>query len=292
MGRPQIPALLVVVLILTASAPAAQVADEPPEVPVGLDAYRMWEKWPQQRIGVRAYMRSTYDRRGANEGADASHFLYQKADDFNVTLDVQGPGILYFARYNHWHGSPWHYVVDGTDHLVRETSTADPNKPVQGSTFEPRELFPKPLAWTWSDTKGADLSWVPVLFKGSFKMAYSRTHYGTGYYIYHHYAPGAQLSRRVEAWDAPTRPNPDVLKLIDKAGTNPAAAKQGIVASVRETIEIAHPGVLRVLSFKVPRRDAAAFARGRLRITWDGRAEPSVDAPIALFFGAGTLYNR
>jgi hypothetical protein len=89
----------------------------PPMIPVGLDAYRMWERWPYQRIGARAYMRSTYDRTGGNEGADASHFLYQEADDFNVTLDVQGLGVLYFARYNRWHGSPWHYEVDGGDHI-------------------------------------------------------------------------------------------------------------------------------------------------------------------------------
>ena len=63
---------------------------EPPVLPVGLDAYRQWERWPYQRLGVRAYMRSTYDRRGGNEGADASHFLYQPADDFNVSLDVGG----------------------------------------------------------------------------------------------------------------------------------------------------------------------------------------------------------
>ena len=53
--------------------------DEPPTIPVGLDAYRQWDRWPYQRIGARAYMRSTYDRRGGNEGADASHFLYQLA---------------------------------------------------------------------------------------------------------------------------------------------------------------------------------------------------------------------
>src|SRR5207253_9040272 len=105
-------------------------AIEPIPIPVGLDAYRHWDQWPAQRIGVRAYMRSTYDRRGGNEGADASHFLYQLADDFNVTLDVQGPGILSFARYNHWHGSPWHYVVDGKDYRIEETSTATPEHPV------------------------------------------------------------------------------------------------------------------------------------------------------------------
>src|SRR5271166_6351996 len=95
--------------------PATRIwAEEPPVIPIGLDAFRQWERWPYQRIGARAYMRSTYDRAGANEGADASHFLYQEADDFNVSLDVESPGVLYFARYNHWHGSPWQYEVDGT----------------------------------------------------------------------------------------------------------------------------------------------------------------------------------
>src|SRR4029078_3482082 len=68
---------------------ARVLADEPPVIPIGLDAYRQWERLPYQRIGGRAYMRSTYDRFGGNEGVDASHFLYQEADDFNVSLDVE-----------------------------------------------------------------------------------------------------------------------------------------------------------------------------------------------------------
>ena len=128
-------------LILLLLWPAMLLAD-PPVVPAGLDAYRMWDRWPLQRIGVRAYMRSTYDRTGGNETADASHFLYQLAPDKNITLDIAGPGILYFVRYNHWHGSPWHYEVDGTDHIVQESSTADPLHPVENSTFLPLQLFP------------------------------------------------------------------------------------------------------------------------------------------------------
>src|SRR5438067_13914622 len=93
------------------------LADELPIVPVGLDAYRMWDRWAQQRIGARAYMRSTYDRRGGNEAADASHFLNQIAVDNNVALDVEGKGVLYFVRTNHWHGSPCRYVVDGREQI-------------------------------------------------------------------------------------------------------------------------------------------------------------------------------
>src|SRR5262249_31572393 len=39
-------------------------------------------------------------------------------------------------------------------------------------------------------------------------------------------------------------------------------------------------------------KDAVAFSRARLRVTWDGRSQPSIDSPIALFYGTGTLFNR
>jgi hypothetical protein len=248
-------------------------------------------------------MRSTYDRRGGNESADASHFLYQKADDFNVTLDVAGPGILYFARYNHWHGSPWHYVVDGTDHIVSESSTADPTKPRENSVFLPREALPNPLTWTWSVTKGADLMWVPIMFEKSFQMAYSRTRYGTGYYIYHQFAPGTKTSRPIKAWDGKTPPDKDVLDLIERAGTDLApqlddvSRKEGeatVPAQGAVTLaEIAAaPAMLRAITLTVPRDQALALGKARLRVTWDGRNAPSIDAPVALFYGAGTLYNR
>ena len=122
-------------------------ADSPPVVPVVEDAYLSWDVWPQQRIGVRVRC-ATYDRTGGNRTADASHFLYQDADDFNVTLDVEGAGVLYFVRTNHWHGSPWHYEVDGVDHVVTESTTPDPSRKLDAATFVPAALFPPPLAWT------------------------------------------------------------------------------------------------------------------------------------------------
>lgn len=288
-------------MLLVASC--AFCADEPPVIPVGLDAYRMWDRWPEQRIGARTYMRSTYDRRGGNEGADASHFLYQLADDYNVTLDVAGPGVLYFARYNHWHGSPWHYKIDGKDHIVQETSTADPLKPADNSIFLPEAAFPNPLTWTWSQTKGADLSWVPIPFEKSFQMAYSRTHYGTGYYIYQQYVRGAKLSQPIESWDENHAPDKDVLDLINRSGSDLVANEEMLSVdegtwsgSGNATLGVdrrsGHPEMLRALEFSVPRDEALAFGRCTLRITWDDLPHPSVVAPVALFFGTGTLYNR
>lgn len=279
--------------------------DEPPVIPVGLDAYRMWDKLPYQRIGVRAYMRSTYDRQGNNRSADASHFLYQQSDDFNVTLDVKGPGVLYFMRTNHWHGSPWHYEVDGEDFIVKETATADAVNAVKKfrhTTFIPEELFPNPLTWTWSVTKGADLMWVPIPFEDSLRIAYTRTFYGTGYYIYHLFAPGMKnLSSPLESWKKKP-PDAGVLELLNRAGTDIAPKGEGvrrmtgkvnIKAGRWDTVaELGNaPAVIRALKFIVPKDRAYEFGRCRLRITWDYRWHASVDTPIDLFFGAGHLYN-
>ncbi len=278
-------------------------AVEPPVIPVGLDAYRQWERWPYQRIGARAYMRSTHDRTGGNESADASHFLYQASNTFNVTLDIQGPGILYFARYNHWHGSPWHYEVDGTDHIIQESSSVDPTKPVQGSVFLPEELFPNPLTWTWSITKGADLMWVPIPFEDSFRMAYTRTRYGTGYYIFHQYVRGANLSQPIRAWDK-TVPDPTVLDLLRRSGTDIAPkGGDGVLTqsgqlnvpkngAITVTSITNAPAMIRALEFSISTNQAVAFSRASLRITWDKREHPSIDAPVSLFFGTGTFYNR
>jgi len=280
-------------------------SSEPPVIPVGDDAYLMWDRLPYHRIGVRAYMRSTYDRQGNNRTADASHFLYQESDSFNVTLDVKGPGILYFKRTNFWHGSPWHYETDGEDFIVSETATADPvgaKERIKNTTFIPEKLFPNPLTWTWSVTKGADLSWVPIPFEESFRLAYGRTFYGTGYYIYHLFSPGIKhISKPVETWDK-TPPDPGVLDLLSAAGTDIApkgdnvdtysgelSLDQGQWTTVVELNE--GPATIRALKFSIPLDDAYDFGKCRLRITWDHRWHSSVDVPLDLFFGAGQLYN-
>src|SRR2546423_1127657 len=76
--------------------------------------------------------------------------------------------------------------------------------------------------------------WVPVGFEKSFQMAYSRTRYGTGYYIYHQFVPGTKLSRPIRAWDGKTPPDRDMLELISKAGSDLAAgvSTDGVLGAV------------------------------------------------------------
>jgi hypothetical protein len=50
--------------------------------------------------------------------------------------------------------------------------------------------------------------------------------------------------------------------------------------------------MLRALELSSPRTNAIELGRVRLRVTWDDFPQPSIDSPLALFFGAGTFYNR
>ncbi len=272
-------------------------------IPFGYDAFTQWDRWPTLRIGVRAYMRATFDREGRNHNADAAHFLRQIPGDKqrglrSVALDEAGPGILWFVRHNHWHGSPWTYTVDNKPLVVEESSTKDPVHPVPESVFLPEETFPKGLTWTWSVTKGADLSWVPIPFERGLTLDYGRARYGTGYFILWKVMPGARLSRPLSSWDQKAPPR-EVLDLLARSGTDIAPKGKGTktvtgTASLKahETkvlAAISEPATIRRLSLSAPEASADALAQARLRITWDDRSQPSVDSPVALFFGTGSL---
>jgi hypothetical protein len=291
----------VTALSLYADEPLLNTDNDLPVIPIGFDAYKMWDKWPQQRIGMRAYMRSTYDRDGGNRTADASHYLFGNPGEQNVSLDVKGKGVLYFFRANHWHGSPWHFISDGMDNVVRESAThpVDAQKKFTKTEFIPAEPFPEPLAWTWSTTKGADLIWHPMTFKESFQIAYEHTFYGTGYFIYHLFSNDKNLSQPLKTWDLNQLPDPEVITLLNQSGTDIApkdiAKIEKTVTLDRETVTLAEintAGVVRAVKITLPLDDALDLERIRLRATWDGMQHPSIDAPLCLFYGAGTFYNR
>lgn len=113
--------------------------------------------------------------------------------------------------------------MDGKDNIVRETATADPvnaRRDLKTAEFIPNKPFPEPFAWTWKTTKGADLLWTPISFEKSFQLAYSKTSFGTGYYIYHLYANEEQLSRPIRSWKINKVPEPKAVSLLQQAGTD------------------------------------------------------------------------
>ena len=91
----------------------------------------------------------------------------------------------------------------------------------------------------------------------------------------------------------------DVVNLLSKAGTDIAPKnikkQKGKLLLDKECVEVASidsKASIRALKFVLPLDKAIDLERIRLRVTWDGREQASIDAPLCLFFGAGTFYNR
>ncbi|MGH9584356.1 MAG: DUF2961 domain-containing protein [Bryobacteraceae bacterium] len=112
--------------------------------------------------------------------------------------------------------------------------------------------------------------------------------------------PGTHLSHPLGSWKESAPPQ-DVLDLISRSGTDIAPKTNCKTASgtvdlpahgAIDVVRLKDKAAIRALRFSIPRDEAPAFENVRLRVTWDGRKQPSIDAPIALFYGAGTLYNR
>ncbi len=274
-----------------------------PAIPIGSDALVRWDHWPTLRLATRTIMRGTYDRTGGNDASDASHFIREEPGFF-VPLDLMGSGVLTFVRTNHWHGSPWHYVVDGRDNVVSESTTADPDHPLPGPAFSPANAFPPPLAVTWQEAMGSDLSWTPIAFTSSLELGYGRSHYGTGYFVVQLLPEGSDdTSRPLTSWTANDAPDPAAVDVLRHAGEDIAPTGGGVttrsgvvdvpaLGSVDVVTLNEGPAVVRAVTFEIASGDAAAFAKARLQVRWDERALPSIDAPLGLFFGTGSLFNR
>lgn len=88
--------LIVFQICLLTSAISGRDKLEIPKIPIGLDSNRKRDQWPAQRIGVCAFIKSTFDRTGGYESADASHFLFAHEENHNITLDLIDKGVFYF----------------------------------------------------------------------------------------------------------------------------------------------------------------------------------------------------
>src|SRR5206468_5918781 len=115
----------------------------------------------------------------------------------------------------------------------------------------------------------------------AFRLGYSRTRYGTGYYIYHLYDRSAKLSSPLHSWDpASAGPDKEVLELISRSGSDLVSDVAGLrvdeTAAKGQTIVAMlsgrGPSTIRALEVSAPRKNAVLLGRGRIRVTWDNRA--------------------
>ena len=103
----------------------------------------------------------------------------------------------------------------------------------------------------------------------AFRLAYSRTFYGTGYYIYHQFVPGLPLSRPLIAWDGKTPPEPTCCRCSPTPERTCADRRDGEIRRRVRASRRLDAGVVRVAlaAFDDPvfRALGSRDARGRVR---------------------------
>jgi hypothetical protein len=224
-GGPASPMLLLL-LAMYGSGRAALAGGT--ATPLGYELMAL-DRWHWPRGHARAVMTSTYDRDGGNDGADASNFVYMLRDpatgrNRSVVFDVRGAGAMVFARFQHWHGSPWVLEVDDQPAIVfNESNTATQSGSIEHSVFHPRAAFPNgSLSQTFAATKGGDILWTPITFSKSLRLSYENTHYGSGYEILQ-LLPTLSGSD-TSPWSVAQVPPSPVVAMLEAAGSGDVAS--------------------------------------------------------------------
>jgi len=115
-------------------------------------------------------------------------------------------------------------------HLVRKAARRTRNVPCPIRFSCPKSSFPARWHGPGPPPRGRPVL-VPIAFERSFRMAYSRTHYGTGYYIYTSTSTGETFSTaaRMAPRNRPSRR----AEFIGRAGTDIAPRPEHLGRSRR-----------------------------------------------------------
>ncbi|HLG63923.1 MAG TPA: DUF2961 domain-containing protein [Ktedonosporobacter sp.] len=269
--------------VLNASSSTASVARTAPPLYLGLDAYRHWDKLSYLEMGDRVEGQSTADPAGSN--ADNTHYLRVLPDGEHVLFDQTGPGVVTFMRMQESYGGPWKLALDGHAPATINVNDLGQANPAGA----PASAFPYPLSLNPQESQGSSILATGLTFNQSMTWAAQQAN-GNFYALYRKLPYGTPLA----TWNSTVRAN-DVVSLLRCAGSDIApttisqqggklALTGGKEASV---VTLSGPSQIRALTFQVPAAEMVDFGNARLLISWDGEAQPSVDAPLKFLVGDG-----
>ncbi len=254
-----------------------------PPLYLGLDAYRHLDKLAYLELGDRVEGGSTADTGGSN--SDSVHTLRSLPGGGNVLFDQLGPGIVTFMRMQENYGNPWQLSLDGQ--AIPAIQPGDLGQVNPSSA--PASAWPYPLSLDPQESQGSSIVATGLPFQQRLVWSSQRPN-GNFYALYRKLPYGSPLP----SWNSGS-PAGDVVALLRCAGSDIApqglSQRQGTLtlATGRETsvVTLAGPAQLRALSFQVPASEMVSLGDSRLRIYWDGKSQPDVDAPLKFLAGDG-----
>lgn len=244
---------VIVSSILDCAAPAN--AQNPTEAMYSIDELARFR--PVERVG----MFSSYDRSGGNDDGFTGRYSYlRKEGDGLVIAELKGAGVLTRIHTPTPIDAPIEFYIDG--------------EPTPGIAMPFSDIFRGDRPPFTGDRVGHALggyyAFTPIEFARSIKVivrAPRLLFYQINYALY---APRAEFTPRARA------PSAQIDRYADLA--------PGATATLYETAEPGRIVSLRlgpVSAFVSPARDID------LRVTWDGAAQPAIEAPVGDLFGFG-----
>ncbi len=262
----------------TRDAAGAQTA---PPLYLGLDAYRHLDKLSYLELGDRVEGASTADTGGSN--ADNTRVARVLPGGGRVLFDQSGPGIVTFMRMQETYGSPWQLSLDGRLATISPGDLGQTNP-----ASSPASSFPYPLSLNPQQSQGSSIVAASLPFSQSIQWA-SQHPNGNFYALYRKLPYGSALPSNSSQQVS------DAVALLRCAGSDiaPSSLPQQhgtlALAADRETpvVTLNGPSQIRALAFQVSAREMVDLGNARLRIYWDGEAQPGVDAPLKFLAGDG-----
>lgn len=234
--------------------------------------------WPWIVPGVEARAVTSYDRSGGNDdGFGGAYSSLYESNGEHVILDVVGPGVLrtlWFTSFVDGNGplvlGNVRFRLDGED---APRFSVDANALFAGTTAP----FGAPLVAANQQSSGGFASWAPIVFQ---KRLVVTTAKRAGFYQ-------AFYDTFPRDWEVEsTKQGPT------DAALSARFSATGFSSSSLAEVPLDHTttgfGAIDVLRFEpTVAPTTAQLQSARIRIWFDGAADPQVDAPLGAFFGSG-----
>lgn len=284
--------LLAIAVSLAALTPAIA----PGQTTGGYGDYVDWKSWARVADGVQSGLASTWDRSGGS--LDYNHYEYPTGliyGDRDVTAaTIRGPGIIYRFWMPHFTATRPFAIRMYFDGETTPRIDTD-SRQILGGTFS---YFTDPLVTTFA---GGQVCYEPIAFRDSIRID-TENREGLQHYFqysYRTFPPGTDIA----SWNGTLDLDERIARLATIAmfqfsGRHPAGESGSAVRTVvgpasvpaRGTLTLANltgPGLIRRLNIRMDGATDTELDSLRLRVFWDNDSEPSIDAPVGWFYGAG-----
>jgi hypothetical protein len=238
-------------------------------------------QWPILKPGTESRYFSSFDRTGANDDGFSGTYstLYVDERGEQVLFDVEGPGCLRTLWFTSDSGGyanlslgTLRFYFDGEE---KPRIEIDANELYSGKVSP----FLAPLAVNNHISTGGFPCWVSLPFNESLKITSENRafFYISQYDIY-------PKDEQVDSWT----PRLGMGSLAEAFNEALAPLQTVKTQTAQNSLTLSESGVIDSLTFTPFKAlTKSDLQSARIRIWWDGQAEPGVDCPLGAFFGTG-----